>query len=254
MNFRFLVRALLLALSAASLSCVIAMPPPAEQPPPPPAEEPAEDAPRLGAPPRGVLNALKPDRFTLNFGDAYLVHDPQSGVLQITAQGNVLSYGSGWTVRKVKSYLYHLRLDTWRDFYWQVNTSRKEVMRVRGGTFGSVLGGSKQSLSVAVDVRGGAGAGEPQQFTLRFPKAYMVYAIDDDELQLIAEGNVLSYCRDWRRCKLNNNLYHFKQKEWDGFFWKVSTASKKAWRCRNGVICQPGGTDQPLSIRVDVTR
>lgn len=253
MNSRFPAWSFLAVALIAGLSCIIPMPPPGEPPAPPP-EEPAEESPRLEAPHPGVLNALKPKRFTLNFSDAYLVHDPQSGVLQITAQGNVLSYGLDWTARKVKSYLYHLKLNTWRDFYWQVNTSRREVMRVRGGTFGSVLGGDKKPLSIDVDVRGGAGGGEPQQFTLKFRKAAMVYQVDDDELQIAAEGNVLSYGRDWRRCRLNNNLYHFKQKEWDGFFWKVSTAGKKAWRCRNGVICQPGGTDQPLSVRVDVVR
>jgi len=49
-------------------------------------------------------------------------------------------------------------------------------------------------------------------------------------------------------------MYHFKQNNWDRFFWKVNTAGKRVWRCRNGVFCRPGGSDELLHIKVGVTR
>lgn len=241
--FKSSVLALFLAVC---LSCLI----PVTQPPaePPPAGEPEQP------PPPAEAAQAQPERFTLNFSDAYLVHEPQSGTLQITAQGNVLSYGGDWEARRVKSFLYHIRLKTWQGFFWQVNTSRKEVYRNRGGTFGSVLGGTSTDLPFNVDVVGEAGNAEVKRFIIRFPESYMVYAPANDVLQLTAEGNVLSYCSDWQRCKLRSNMYHFKQNNWNSFFWKVNTASKKVWRCRNGVFCQLGGSDELLHIKVEVTR
>jgi hypothetical protein len=244
--FKSSVLALFLAVC---LSCLIPVPQPPQEPPPagePPVPEPP--------PPPAEAAQAQPERFTLNFSDAYLVYVPQNGTLQITAQGNVLSYGGDWEVRKVHSYLFHMRLRTWQGFFWQVNTSRREVFRVRGGTFGSVLGGTSARLDLTVDVVGGAGGSEPERFLIKFPESYMVYAPASDVLQLTTEGNVLSYCSDWQRCKLRPNLYHFKQNNWDRFFWKVNTASKRVWRCRNGVFCQLGGSDELLHINVGVTR
>jgi len=249
---------ILIAFLALGMACLIPAPQPPEAPPAPeepaPAPQPPE-GPVLEAPRAGVLGMLAPKRFTLNFTDAYLVYVPQNGTLQITAQGNVLSYGGDWEAKRVKSYLYHMRLRTWQGFFWKVNTSRKEVYRIRGGTFGSVLGGGNETrLAADVEVVGGAGGADPDRFLIKFPASYMVYSIADDVLQLAAEGNVLSYCSDWQRCKVQANTYHFKQSNWDRFYWKVHTLSKKAWRCRNGVFCQAGGSDQLLDIEVKVTR
>ena len=92
-----------------------------------------------------------PQRFFLDFVDAYLVYEPASGTLQIAAELNVLSYGGDWEVAKLQPYLYHLRLKTWKDFYWKVNTSRKGAWRVKGGTFGE-LGGTETPLKLSVRV------------------------------------------------------------------------------------------------------
>ncbi|MCJ7612104.1 MAG: hypothetical protein MUP19_07565, partial [Candidatus Aminicenantes bacterium] len=170
MNAKIFIFFVLGLLLTASLSCIMPMPqPPAETPPPPEETGPSYS----GAAHREIA---QPDRFTLNFKGAYLVFDPQSGTLQIAAEGNVLSYGGDWEVRKIHSYLYHMRLRTWQAFFWQVNTSRKEVFQVRCGTFGSVMGGTSSREPFRVDTVGGAGASEPKQFFIRFVKSHMVYA------------------------------------------------------------------------------
>jgi hypothetical protein len=44
-----------------------------------------------------------------------------------------------------------LRLKTWRDFYWKVNTSRQQAWKTTGGTF-CKIGGSDSELKMKVSV------------------------------------------------------------------------------------------------------
>ncbi|MCJ7772422.1 MAG: hypothetical protein MUP22_04735, partial [Desulfobacterales bacterium] len=106
-------------------------------------------------------------QFFIDFKDAYLVYAPGNGTKQVVADGSVLSYGGDWQVSKLKPYLYHMRLKTWQGFYWKVNTSRKEVYQVTGGTFGQ-LGGSEKTKNFAVDVVGGRGEETPDRFMIKF--------------------------------------------------------------------------------------
>ena len=99
----------------------------------------------------GLAHAQTPKRFLLRFSDAYLVYQPGTTTLQIAAVGNVLSYGKDWQVKKMKPYLYHMRQNVCKEFYWKVNTSREEVYKVTGGTFGQ-LGGQSTVLDITVDV------------------------------------------------------------------------------------------------------
>lgn len=187
-------------------------------------------------------------RFKLNFSDAYLVYVPDSGTLQIAAQGTVLSYGGDWEVKKLKGYLFHLRLKTWQDFYWKVNTSRKQVFRVRGNAFGTLGGEEKELTGLSVEPTGDKG--NPERFRLNLTDAYMAYT-GKGSPQLISRGNVLSYCRDWQVKRLKAYLYHFKQNNWKGFFWKVNTSRKEVYQVTGGTFGELGGTSKQLTITAE---
>lgn len=198
----------------------------------------------------------EPTRFFLDFVDAYLVYEPSSNTLQIVTEGNVLSYGGDWQRCKIKPYLYHLKHKVAKDFYWKVNTSRKEVYMVKDGTF-CQLGGTEEKLPFTVDVVGNPE--NPTRFFIRFGQygAYLVYEPSSNILQIAAVtrpggGVVLSYGNDWQRCKVYPYLFHFKQNVWKGFYWKVNTSRKGAWRTTGGKICKIGGSDTPLKMRVRV--
>ncbi len=200
-----------------------------------------------------VPSASAPQRFFLDFNDAYLAYVPSTKAIQIIAQKNVLSYGGDWEKRKLKPYLYHFRQKVWKGFYWAVNTSRKEVYRVKGGQFGK-LGGNQQKLNIKVDVVGGSDTSEPTRFFLRFSKAYLVYVPKSKTIQVATEGNVLSYGGDWDKCNLKSYLYHLRLKTWQGFYWKINTSKKKAWRVRGGSFCNLGGSEAPLNVGVRVVK
>lgn len=92
-----------------------------------------------------------PKRFLLRYTDAFLAYSPQQGSPQIGAQGNVLSYCQDWEVKQLQPFLYHMKQEFWKDFYWKVNTSRKEVYQVTNGIFGA-LGGKDILLDIMVEV------------------------------------------------------------------------------------------------------
>lgn len=187
-------------------------------------------------------------RFKLKFQDAYLVHQPASNTTQIAAQGNVLSYGKDWQVRKMKPYLYHFKQNAWQGFYWAVNTSRKEVYRVRGGNFGQ-LGGQQQKINIGVDPVGNAN--NPTRFSLRFHDAYLVHQPANNTLQIAAEDNVLSYGGDWKVRKVKPYLFHLKQNVWNGFYWKINTSRKEAYRVKGGQFGQLGGNETRMNMSIN---
>jgi hypothetical protein len=190
--------------------------------------------------------ALK--RFLLKFDDAYLVHQPGKSGLQIAAQDNVLSYGSDWQVRQLKPYLFHLKQNVWKDFYWKVNTSRHEVYRVTGGQFGK-MGGTEQKIGIGVDTVGSAD--KPTRFLLRFNDAYLVHQAGQSGLQIVAQDNVLSYGNDWQVQQLKPYLFHLKQNVWKDFYWKVNTSRKEAYRVKGGQFGQMGGQETKMDMIVD---
>jgi len=194
-----------------------------------------------------------PKRFFVDFKNAYLVYTTKYKSIQIVADKNVISYGGDWEKCNLKPYLYHIRQKVWKGFYWKVNTSRKEVYRVKNGSF-CKLGGTDEKLNIRVDTFGGNNSGAPDRFILRFPSAYLVYVPSNKVMQFATVGNVLNYGTDWTRCNLNLFTYHFKQKFMKNFFWAVNTQSKKAFRVRGVPFCKPGGSTEPIQASVRVVK
>lgn len=189
-----------------------------------------------------------PERFFVNLDDAYLVHEPGTNTLQIASQGNVLSYGGDWEIVQMRSFLYHLRQRNWQGFYWKVNTSRQEVYRTEGGTFGE-LGGTDELLNIGVEAIDNPD--NPTRFFLRFNDAYMVYVPDSSTLQIAAASSVLSYGGDWQSEQMQPFLYHLRQNNWQDFYWKVNTSRQEVYRVGGGTFGELGGTDTALSLTVE---
>ena len=196
--------------------------------------------------------------FQIVLPDEYLVYAPASGTLQIIALGNVLSYGSNWKVAKVKPTLYHLRVSGFPvgDFY-MVNTSTKKFYRVAQGIFDQLGGNETLVPECSVEVVGGAGNTTPDRFYLRVASGSIhVGMLGYDAL---AKKVILGFMGvdatvpgDWQICGCGANIFHFKHKNWAGFYWKDNILSKTARRCHNGVFFQPGGTDTPLNLEIIV--
>ena len=198
----------------------------------------------------GAAAAQVPDSFTIAFTDGYLVIDPNTNSMQLAGEGVVLSYGGEYELVQLKPYLYHFRRSNWSGFYWKINTSRKEVYKVTGGTFGQ-LGGSETPIDgITVDVVGGAGDTVPDRFFLRFVKLKLQYIPSSDSLLIMAENFVLSYGIDWEVAQLKDYLYQLRLKTWSSFFFKVNTSRKEVWKVTDGTFGSLGGTSNPVSAIV----
>jgi hypothetical protein len=180
-----------------------------------------------------------PQRFLLHFKNAYLGYIKSSKSIQVIAEGSVLSYGSDWQKCQLTPTLFHLREKFWQGFYWEVNTAQKVVYRVSGGSF-CKGGGKKEKLNMTVKVT-------DNYFYLHFSTAYLVYVPSTKTLQITTEGNVLSYGSDWQKCNLKPYLYELKQNVWKGFYWKINTGKKQAWKITGARFCSLGGTSTPLA-------
>ena len=200
--------------------------------------------------------SVAPKRFLLDFVDAYLVYEHGKKSLQIATEKNVLSYGGDWHRAKIYNHLFDLREKFWKNFFWRVNTSRKEVYRVRNGTFGKIGGTYETLTNIKVGVVGNGA--NPTRFFLRFQKAYLVYVPSSKTLQITAMGNnvgnVLSYGSDWQKCNLKPYLYQLKQNVWKGFYWQINTSRLKVYNIKGGKFCTVIGSGPAMMMGVRVVK
>lgn len=94
-------------------------------------------------------------------------------------------------------------------------------------------------------------AQQPKQFFLDFVDAYLVYQPSTGTLQIATELMVLSYGGDWERKQLKPYLYHMRLKTWQGFYWKINTSRKEAYKVV-GTFGTMGGTETALKMGVRV--
>lgn len=191
-----------------------------------------------------------PSRVTLRFEDAYIIHAPESGAFQIIAQSNVLSYGDGWSIRRLKPYLFHFRYAEWERFFWVVNTSRQEIYRVTDGRFGR-LGGDYQTLDTTVRV---VGEGEsPERFLIDLPDAYLRYRPPTEEIEIGGLGAVFSKGAGWEARRVAEGEYHIRKTTWRGFYFRVDTSERLLTRVRSGRFDAPASGGERLPADVEVT-
>jgi len=188
--------------------------------------------------------AKMPQRVFVDFKDAYLAYKMSTKSIQVIAELNVLTYGDDWDKAQVKPFLFHIKQKNWQGFYWQVNSSKKEVSRITGGTFGQ-MSGNHQKLNIKVDVSG-------DFFYLRFSEAYLVYVPSSKSLQVVTLNSVLTYTPGWKNCNASNVIFHLQQDFWQGFYWEINALTKKADRINGGNKCTGGGSKTPLKATVRV--
>lgn len=189
-----------------------------------------------------------PGTVILDFKDSYLHFTKSSKSIQIAAERSVLSYGGDWEKCQPGRNIYHIRQNFWKNggFYWEINLETKKVYEVRNGSF-CKGGGKKKTLAHTIDDRG-------SYFMIKFKDCRLVYKPATKTVQIITGDKVLSYGQDWEKCNMagKNYLFELRQNMWKngGFYWKINSSRKQAWKVTGASFCALGGSQTSLNATV----
>ena len=187
-----------------------------------------------------------PQRFFIDVDSLNITFSPQAPhTLQIAVGDRVVSYGQDWEVKKLKPYLFQLRQENWKGFFFQVNTDRKMAQKISGGTFGQ-LGGKRSYLRGRVKA---VGPNTRISFS-RLARPYIVVVPKTKAIQVAVQQCVLSYGRDLELAQLTHYIFHFRQKFWKKFHWQINTHRKDVHLIRDGAFGKAGGSLDAQSFGV----
>ena len=196
--------------------------------------------------PAAYGDTAMPQRFFIDVDSLNITFSPQEPhTVQISVGDKVVSYGQDWEVKKLKPYLFQLRQENWKDFFFQVNTSRNKVQKITGGTFGQ-LGGKREYLRGRVKA---VGPNARISFS-RLARPYIIVVPKTKAIQIAAQQCVFSYGRDLELAQLTHYIFHFRHKFWSKFHWQINTHRKDVYLIRDGAFGKAGGSRDALSYGV----
>jgi hypothetical protein len=100
---------------------------------------------------KGGSLLIPPSSFTLKLARTQMRFEPATKKFTLLAYGNPIYHLPFWWVCKRESHLYQIRFTLWENFFWQVDTFKKQVSQISGVNFCSV-GGTASPLSMQVTV------------------------------------------------------------------------------------------------------
>lgn len=194
-----------------------------------------------------------PKRITFEIPDVRLVYQPTGFSLKIIAQDTVLSDGKDWRKCAIRSYIHQIKLHTWEDFFWEVDTLDRSVWQVKGIKF-CQKGGTAKEVKMPVEVTGGSRTTPPVRFTLTLTDTRLEYEPAEGKFLITAFGNQLVYAPLWRIFRLKSHLYQLKNLSWTDFFWEVDTFKKEVRQVSGGNFGQTdvGGSVKVLDVKLNV--
>jgi hypothetical protein len=93
----------------------------------------------------GGSKVTPPSKVVFKLADAQLKYEPETGKLQLLTCGDQIAYIPFWKVARLQAHIYQFKYDTWKDFFWEIDTFKKEVRKITGGIFGKE-GGTAEPL------------------------------------------------------------------------------------------------------------
>jgi hypothetical protein len=99
----------------------------------------------------GGSKVFPPSELILKLSKTQLEFEPTTGKFRLHTFGDSIAYIPFWKVARLKAHLYQFNFTLWQDFFWEVDTFKKQVSRVTGGTFGKE-GGTAAPLNLNVSV------------------------------------------------------------------------------------------------------
>jgi hypothetical protein len=161
--------------------------------------------------------------------------------------GKALLPTDRWRVKQMKDFLYHVQLPAWGNYFWKVNTSRRALYSVRGGTFGE-YGGRSSEISIPVEPNGGSAQG----FVMQIPSVVFAHTSNRTLLQARSRSGaatVLAEDAQWEVQRMNREIFQVRHRTWRDEYWQVNVRTREAHKV-NGEFGAFGGTKDQLDAEV----
>lgn len=84
----------------------------------------------------GGSKTVMPRKISLHLKDMKLNYQPKSGKFKLLAYGNQVAYIPFWQVSRLEAHRYQFKHTNWDNYFLEVDTFKKTVSMVNGGTFG----------------------------------------------------------------------------------------------------------------------
>jgi hypothetical protein len=100
---------------------------------------------------KGGSLMIPPVSFTLKLAKTQLRFEPATKKFALLAYGNPIYHLPFWWICKREAHLYQIRFILWENFFWQVDTFKKQVSQISGDKFCSAEG-SANAMPLKVEV------------------------------------------------------------------------------------------------------
>ena len=100
----------------------------------------------------GASASNHPKKLTIKFPDSRISYDPASGDFKFMCHDIQMAHLPFWRVLRMQAHLYQIKFNFWEDFFWEVDTYNKTVLRVTGVNFGAPEGGERSPLALQLKI------------------------------------------------------------------------------------------------------
>ena len=175
--------------------------------------------------------------------------------LQLVAAHIAFTQCEDWNSRQLKPHLFHLRHNSWRDFFWEVDTKLKKVSLVSKGIFGSTTHNATSIDGISVVVFGEGTDKRPYYYSLLMEGAYLAYDLDTDSCKVIFRDMLIAGSDNFKTKEVKPGLLHIAPKLWGSgsTFLQVNTEDKEVLEINGGTFGSHEHRGNSLSITVDTT-
>jgi hypothetical protein len=173
----------------------------------------------------GLAAAGTFDSMTIDFMFSTLSFDPDNGPVKLNGTGATGLSMSDWEIRRVDERHFHVRRNTWKDFFWDANIVAHGVHKVIGGTFGvpGMEGALVKDVMAVHEAPPGAKGNVEPVLQLVLPRITLTYDPRDGSLRVVAGGEVIIGNEDLEmRCFTSEprELCQIRYRKQDKGFWE----------------------------------
>jgi len=193
------------------------------------------------------------DSLSIDFRFTTLVFDLQNGSVKIIGAGPTPLSLSDWEIRRVDERHFHVRRNTWKDFFWDADFVAHGVHKVVGGTFG-VPGKEgmlvKDVTAIHEALPGGKGNSEPV-FQFFLPRITLTYDPRDVSPRVVAGGEEIIGQEDLEITCFTaepRELCQIRYRKWEKGFWEISLKEKRVSWAQEGNFGSQDGRRQDISL------